>query len=80
MEKFLDAMNAIAKDIASLDIEALANAEMDTDTTLRIFNDILQPELSERKPQGGLVAILLFKWRRWWAKQKRLWVFQRVLI
>lgn len=69
MEKFLDAMNAIAKDIASLDIEALADAEMDTDTTLRIFNDILQPEFSERKPQGGLVAILLFKWRRWWANR-----------
>lgn len=69
MDKFLDAMNDIAAMVAPLDITETQVDKHDSETTLRIFNDILKPEFAESKPANGLISILLFKWRRWWANR-----------
>lgn len=83
MDKFLDAMNVIAANIVAFECETGKESvdSYDVETTERILNDILQPEFSEQKPKDGLIQILIFKWRRWWANRwKHRLVYREGLI
>jgi hypothetical protein len=39
------------------------------DIEQRILRDILSPEFSEKQPEGGVVRVVWYKWRRWWANR-----------
>lgn len=69
MDRFLDALNGYAVDYFNIDSRLLPNFARRNDLEQRILNDILQPEFCEPKPEKGLIRIILFKYRRWWANR-----------
>lgn len=69
MERFLDAMNALAADICGLDISLMPGTIRRPELERRILNDILTPEFSEERPERGILRIVWYKYRRWWANR-----------
>lgn len=69
MELFLDAMNAIASDLCGIDISLMPGTTRCPELEVRILNDILKPEFSRKKPDKGVLRIVIFKLRRWWANR-----------
>lgn len=69
MDKFLDALNGYAIDLFDIDKSTLPNFARRSNLEERILNDILEPEFRERRPEKGLIRIILFKYRRWWANR-----------
>ena len=69
MDRFLDALNAYAIDFFDIDAEHIPSVTRRTDIEARILADILQPEFSEQQPDGGLLRVVWFKCRRWWANR-----------
>lgn len=69
MEQFFDAMNVIASDICDIDLSLMPDTTRRAALEQRIINDILKPEFSEKRPEKGLIRIICFKLRRWWANR-----------
>ena len=69
MEQFFDAMNVIASDICDIDLSLMPDTTRRAALEQRILNDILKPEFSEKRPEKGLIRIICFKLRRWWANR-----------
>ena len=69
MEQLLDAINAISAEVCGLDISLMPNTTRRTELERRILGDILHPEFSLTKPERGLLRIVIFKFRRWWANR-----------
>lgn len=69
MEQFFDAMNAMASDICDIDLSLMPDTTRRAALEQRIINDILRPEFSEKRPEKGLIRIICFKLRRWWANR-----------
>lgn len=69
MEQFLDTMNALAAEVCGIDINLMPDTKRDPYLERRILSDILKPEFSHKKPDKGVIRIVLFKLRRWWANR-----------
>ena len=69
MGLFLDVMNATAADICNIDISLMPGTTRHPKLEMRVLNDILQPEFSIEQPKNGLIELLWFKYRRWWANR-----------
>lgn len=69
MEQFFDAMNAMASDICDIELSLMPDTTRRATLEQRIINDILRPEFSEKRPEKGLIRIICFKLRRWWANR-----------
>ncbi len=69
MDKFLDALNALASDICALDLSLMPGTVRRMELEQRILSDILTPEFLEPKPKGGYLRIIGYKCRRWWANR-----------
>lgn len=69
MEQFFDAMNVIASDICDIELSLMPDTTRRAALEQRILNDILRPEFSEKRPEKGLIRIICFKLRRWWANR-----------
>lgn len=68
MHRFLYCLNGIAAECAGLSAELLPEYPRDG-LEMRVLNDILNPEFDEKVPEKGVVRLLLFKFRRWWANR-----------
>ncbi len=81
MERFLDIMNTIASKICGIDISLMPNTTSHKALEDRVLNDILCPEFNAIKPSRGLIRIVGFKLRRWWANRwKHRLVYREGLI
>lgn len=69
MEHFLDAMNGLVIELCDIEASQLPNTTRRTDLEERILNDIITPEFTMPQPQGGLLRIIRYKFRRWWANR-----------
>ena len=69
MDKFLDALNLLAVEVCGIDEAYIPVVTRRRDIEQRILRDILSPEFSERQPEGGVVRVVWYKWRRWWANR-----------
>ena len=69
MEQLLDAMNGIASEVCGINIALMPNTTRRMELEQRILGDILQPEFSFKKPERGVLRIIGFKLRRWWANR-----------
>lgn len=69
MELFLDAINALAVEVCGIGIELMPGTVRRPELERRIFGDIISPEFSETKPERGLLRIVWYKYRRWWANR-----------
>lgn len=67
MNRFADAISAICIDHLGLDARLVPNIERNAKLEERIFNDILYAEFDEEKPNGGLLKIVWWKTRRFFA-------------
>ena len=69
MELFLDAMNGLTMELCDIDATHLPDTTRRPDLERRILNDILTPTFTVPQPQGGLIKIMWYKLRRWWANR-----------
>lgn len=69
MELFLDAMNALAAYLCDIEISCMPGTVRRPELEKRILNDIIKPEFSAPQPQSGLIRIVWYKFRRWWANR-----------
>ncbi|MBQ3043918.1 MAG: nucleotidyltransferase family protein [Alistipes sp.] len=69
MERFAYAMNGLAIRLCGIDSELFGSFERHNDIEIRILNDTLEPEFSLPRPKRGLLRIIWFKTRRWWANR-----------
>lgn len=67
MKRFADAITRICVDHLGLDASLVPNVERDEKIEQRILHDILYAEFDEAKPEGGLVRIVWWKTRRYFA-------------
>lgn len=63
---FFNQINAICVDYLGFREDCFTPIERKDDLEIRILEDILNPEFTEEKPAGGLLKVLVFKFRRWW--------------
>lgn len=63
---FFNQINALCVDSLGFPEERFPIIERNDALAARILQDILHPEFDEEKPSKGLLAILAFKFRRWW--------------
>lgn len=68
-DKFLNCINAICIDYFDIPADYFPQFERNKELEERVFNDIIQPEFSEKSPSGNLLKSLIFKFRRWWANR-----------
>ncbi len=81
MERFMDIMNALASEACNIDLSLMPATQRHEALERRILNDILCPEFSDTKPPQGLLRIISFKLRRWWANRwKHRLVYREGLI
>lgn len=66
LSTFFHQINAICVDYLGFAEEDFPSIVRDEALERRILSDILHPEFAEEKPTSGLLAILTFKFRRWW--------------
>lgn len=69
MHRFLNSLCALSVDCLGMDAAIIPAFDRDPELERRIKNDILSPEFSEKLPHKGLLRILSFKFRRWWANR-----------
>lgn len=69
LDVFFNQINAVCVDYLGFDSAIFPTIERNDALKMRIMEDILHPEFSEEKPKSGLVAILVFKFRRWWCNR-----------
>lgn len=63
---FFNQINAICVDYLGFEKNVFPSIQRKAVLEKRILTDILHPEFAEEKPTSSLVAILTFKFRRWW--------------
>jgi hypothetical protein len=81
MEAFLDIMNSLAAKLCGINRSLMPNTTRHEALEQRVLNDIISPEFCATKPQRGLIRIVLFKLRRWWANRwKHRLVYREGLI
>lgn len=81
MERFLDVTNSLAIELCGVDCRLVPNTTHHTELARRILCDILSPEFTKRQPQGGLLKVVGFKLRRWWAHRwKQRLVYSDTLV
>lgn len=81
MECFLDVMNVLAADICGMELALMPATQRNALLEQRVLNDILSPEFAEQKPSSGVLRIVGFKLRRWWANRwKHRMVYRDSLI
>lgn len=69
IDHFLNCINAIAIDQLGLDPKMIPAFPRNKKLEIRVMNEILHPEFSEKQPSKGLLKIVWFKTRRWWANR-----------
>lgn len=69
MTRFLHCLNAIAIDCLGLDSRLVPSFGRDEALERRVLNEIIHPEFDAAAPKGGIVGVLCFKFRRWWANR-----------
>ena len=70
MHRFLNCMNAICIDKLGMAKDNIPPFERDAALEERVWNEILQPEFDETKPQNaGYLASWSYMLRRWWANR-----------
>lgn len=69
MERFAYAMNGLATTLCGVDSKLFGSFERHEEIEIRILNDTLEPEFSLPRPRHGLLRIVCFKTRRWWANR-----------
>lgn len=67
MNRFADTISAICIDHLGLDARLVPNIERDVELEERILKDILYAEFDEPRPQKGLLKIIWWKTRRFFA-------------
>lgn len=67
MNRFADTISAICVEHLGLNAELVPNIERNVNLEERILNDILYAEFDEEKPKDGLVRIVWWKTRRYFA-------------
>lgn len=81
MDRFLDAMNVISSELCNIDLALMPDTVRRPELERRILGDILSPEFDETMPERGLLRIVWFKYRRWWANRwKHRLVYREGLI
>ena len=66
---FFNQINAICVDYLGLSEKDFPAIIRDQELEERILMDILCPEFDEKKPNGSLFTIVMFKLRRWWVNR-----------
>ena len=66
LHTFFHQINAICVDHLGFDAEVFPPIDRQERLEVRIFNDILHPEFMNQKPTSGLLAVVFFKFKRWW--------------
>lgn len=70
MHRFLNCMNAICIDRLGLARDCVPEFDRDAMLEERVWNEILQPEFAEEKPQNaGYLKSWSYMFRRWWANR-----------
>lgn len=69
MHRFLYAISAIAVDWLGLPATCVGLMCRDSALESRVLDEILHPKFSEQTPQGSILRIVWFKYRRWWANR-----------
>ncbi len=70
MHRFLHCINAIAIDYFGIDPAVFPPFERNKELELRVLNDILNPEFSEKESKDfGFVRRIAFRTRRWWCNR-----------
>lgn len=72
---FFNHINAICSDNLGFAEDIFPKIERNHYWEQRILKDILHPEFEDKKPNDGLLAILMFKTKRWWRNR---WKHQMV--
>lgn len=72
---FFNHINAICTDNLGFAEDIFPKIERNHYWEQRILKDILHPEFEDKKPNDGLLAILMFKTKRWWRNR---WKHQMV--
>ncbi len=70
MHRFLEVVNLICFDKLGIDKSHFGDL-IGNDVVLadRILNDIISPEFNQEQPSGNPIAVIWFKWSRWWANR-----------
>lgn len=63
---FFNHINAICVDHLGFSADIFPPIIKNQGLEKRILMDILRPEFDDEKPQDGLMAVIAFKFRRWW--------------
>lgn len=66
---FFNQINAICVDYLGFSEKDFPAIRRNQELEERILKDIFHPEFEEKKPNGGLLAILRFKTKRWWSNR-----------
>lgn len=69
MDAFFHQINAICVDYLGFAEADFPTIERNSQMEQRILMDVLRPEFDEERPNGGLVSIIWFKYKRWWANR-----------
>lgn len=67
--QFFNHVNAICTNSLGFAEDIFPRIERNSYWEQRILKDILHPEFEEKRPDGGLLAILRFKAIRWWSNR-----------
>ena len=69
MHRFLHCLNALAIDCLGVDAALFPAFDRDEALERRVLAEILRPAFGEEVPKGGILRVLSFKLRRWWANR-----------
>ncbi len=69
MHNFLHCINAISVEYLGLNKTKIPFIQRNQHLEERVLQDILTPEFSEKRPNGNILKILYFKYRRWWSNR-----------
>ena len=69
MDVFFHQINAICVDFLGFAEADFPTIERNAQMEQRILMDVLRPEFDEERPNGGLMSIIWFKYKRWWANR-----------
>lgn len=69
IDVFFHQINAICVDYLGFTEADFPTIERNAQMEQRILMDVLRPEFDEERPNGGLVSVIWFKYKRWWANR-----------
>lgn len=69
IDVFFHQINAICVDFLGFTEADFPTIERNAQMEQRILMDVLRPEFDEERPNGGLVSVVWFKYKRWWANR-----------